>query len=138
MEFLNDIHFVNNLWMLAVPCVLMVIDFATGFLNAWARREVQSAKMRTGFAKKIGEIAALISAEICTEGMALPPAIMTGMSLYIVAMELVSITENLALIGVPAPKYWKDKLRQVHKYYVPDKDDGADIERSASDDREEK
>ena len=137
MEFFNDIHFANNLWMLAVPCVLMVIDFATGFLNAWARREVQSAKMRTGLAKKLGEIAALLSVKICTEGMVLPPEIMTGVSLYIVMMELVSITENLALIGVPAPKYWKDKLSQAHKYYFPNKDDGADIERSASDDREE-
>ena len=113
MEFLNQVHFANHLWMLAVPCVLMALDFATGFLNAWARREVQSAKMRMGFAKKLGEIAALLAMEICTEGMSLPIEILTGVSLYIVAMELISITENLALLGVPVPKRAKDKLKNV-------------------------
>lgn len=113
MEIFNEVHFVNNLWVLAVPCVLMAIDFATGFLNAWARREVQSAKMRTGLAKKLGEIAALLAVKTCAEGMAIPAEIMTGVSLYIVAMELLSITENLALLGVPVPKKAKDKLKNV-------------------------
>ena len=113
MEFLNQVHFVNHLWMLAVPCVMMVIDFFTGFINAWARKEIQSAKMRMGLAKKLGEIAALLAMEICTEGMSLPIEILTGVSLYIVAMELISITENLALLGVPVPKRARDKLKNV-------------------------
>lgn len=119
MDFSTPIHFTNNLWVLAVPCVLMVIDFFTGFINAWARREVQSAKMRTGLAKKLGEIAALLAVKICAEGMAIPAEIMTGVSLYIVTMELISITENLALLGVPVPKRAKDKLKNVRDEIVP-------------------
>ena len=110
---MTQIRFTDGLWALAVPCVLMAIDFATGFLNAWARREVQSAKMRTGLAKKLGEIAALLAVRLCTAGMALPAELMTGVSLYIVMMELLSITENLALLGVPVPKKAREKLKNV-------------------------
>ena len=110
---MTAVRFAGGLWVLAVPCVLMALDFATGFLNAWARREVQSAKMRTGLAKKLGEIAALVATKLCVTGMALPPELMTGVSLYIVLMELVSITENLALLGVPVPKKAREKLKNV-------------------------
>lgn len=110
---LNELHFVNWIWALIVPCALMAIDFATGFLNAWARHEVQSSKMRTGLAKKLGEIAALIAVNLCTVGMELPRSILTGVAIYIVAMELLSITENLALLGVPIPKRATDKLKNV-------------------------
>ena len=110
---MTEIRFAGELWMLLVPCVLMAVDFATGFLKAWARREVQSAKMRAGLAKKLGEIAALLVSKLCTVGMALPDELMTGVSLYIAAMELVSITENLALLGVPVPKKAREKLKNV-------------------------
>ena len=110
---MTELRFTGALWVLAVPCVLMAIDFATGFLNAWARREVQSAKMRAGLAKKLGEIAALVATKLCVTGMALPRELMTGVSLYIVLMELVSITENLALLGVPVPKKAREKLKNV-------------------------
>ena len=110
---MTELCFVTGLWALVVPCVLMALDFATGFLNAWARREVQSAKMRTGLAKKLGEMAALIATKLCVTGMALPGELMTGVSLYIAAMELVSITENLALLGVPVPQRVRQKLKNV-------------------------
>ena len=110
---MTEVRFVTGLWGLAVPCVLMALDFATGFLNAWARREVQSAKMRAGLAKKLGEIAALVATKLCVTGMALPRELMTGVSLYIVLMELVSITENLALLGVPDPKKARERLKNV-------------------------
>ena len=110
---MTELRFTGALWVLAVPCVLMAIDFATGFLNAWARREIQSAKMRTGLAKKLGEIAALLAVKLCSAGMALPGELMTGVSLYIAAMELVSITENLALLGVPVPRKAREKLKNV-------------------------
>lgn len=146
-EFLKEIHFLNDLWMLAVPSVLMVLDFATGFLNAWARREVKSSKMRTGLAKKLGELAALVATKICVTGMMLPGEIMTGVTLYIVFMELVSICENLSLMGIRIPTIWKNKANEAHNYYFPDDkkdgeakqppdDTGWEIEHSASEDSE--
>ena len=110
---MTQVQFADGLWALIVPCVLMALDFATGFLNAWARKEVQSAKMRSGLAKKLGEIAALVATKLCVLGMALPDELMTGVSVYIVAMELVSITENLALLGVPVPKRVCQKLKNI-------------------------
>ena len=110
---MTQLRFATGLWMLAVPCVLMAVDFLTGFVNAWARREVQSAKMRTGLAKKLGEIAALVVTKLCVTGMALPQELMTGVSLYIVMMELLSITENLALLHVPVPRNVRQKLKNI-------------------------
>ena len=108
---LKDFHFANDIWVLLIPTALMAIDFITGFLNAWAHKEIQSSKMRTGLAKKVGEIAILVIGELFTYGMALPEYIMTGVSLYIVLMELVSIAENAEKLGVPIP--WKKKLRDI-------------------------
>ena len=110
---LRDFHFVNGLWVLLIPASLMAIDFLTGFLNAWAHREIQSAKMRTGLAKKVVEIAILVIGELFTFGMALPEQIMTGVSLYIVLMELVSIAENAEKLGVPIPWRAKKKLKDI-------------------------
>ena len=138
-EFISSFHFINGRWVLILPCALMVIDILTGFINAWAKHNIRSDKMRSGLAKKFGEIAAICIGELFAFAMALPPQIVTGISLYICVMELVSNVENLALLGVPMPSHWKDKLNQVQHYYFPDEDDDSPlgIEHSASEDSDE-
>ena len=134
--FIQSFHFVNGRWVLLLPCFLMVADVLTGLVNAWAKRNIDSSKMRSGLAKKFGEISAIVIAEVCAFALQLPAEISAGISLYICFMELVSNVENLALLGVRVPTHWKDKLDQVNKYYFPDKDDDSvlDIEHSASED----
>lgn len=146
MEFnqlLQDVHFASMKWMLIIPAALMAIDFLTGFLGAWARHDIQSPKMRSGLAKKCGEIFVILMGWIFTEGMELPEYILTGIVAYIIAMELVSIVENLAIIGVRIPSGVSDKLEQVKKHYEslpekkkPDKSKytGWETEHSATED----
>lgn len=122
-EFLKDFHFVNGLWVVLLPALLMVVDFASGFLNAWVQHNILSSKMRSGLAKKCGELFAILVGELFAVAMSLPPEIVAGISIYIVFMELVSVVENLALLGVPLPTKWKDKLEQMNTYYFPDEDE---------------
>lgn len=137
-EFIQSVHFANGRWVLLLPCFLMVADVLTGLVNAWAKRNIDSAKMRSGLAKKFGEIAAIVIAEVCAFAMQLPSEISAGISLYICFMELVSNVENLALLGVRVPTHWKDKLDQVNKYYFPGEDDDSvlGIEHGASEDED--
>lgn len=116
-ELLQQVHFADWKWMLILPASLMAIDFLTGFLGAWIRNDIQSAKMRSGLAKKCGELCVILIGELFTVGMNLPQSFMEAISLYIMFMELVSNVENLAIIGVRLPTSWTDKLEQVKRHY---------------------
>lgn len=122
-EFLKDFHFVNGLWVVLLPALLMVVDFMSGFINAWAKHNIRSDKMRSGLAKKCGELFAILVGELFAFGMQLPPEITAGISIYILFMETISIVENLALLGVPMPTRWKDKLDQMNTYYFSEDKD---------------
>ena len=138
-ELIETVHFSSGAWVILLPCALMLLDVLTGFTNAWVKHDIRSDKMRSGLAKKVGEIAAICIAELFACAMELPTQIVTAISIYICIMELVSNVENLALLGVPMPSHWKDKLDQVQHYYFPDKDDDRplDIEHCASEDSED-
>lgn len=116
-ELLQDIHFADWKWMLILPAALMLFDFITGFLGAWIHNDIQSAKMRSGLAKKCGELCVILIGQLFTVGMSLPQQFMEIISFYIMFMELVSVVENLAIIGVRLPVKWTDKLEQVKRHY---------------------
>jgi phage-related holin len=61
--------------------------------------------MREGLGRKCGELIALIAFELLTVGLNLPKYIITGISVYIIFMELVSLLENLEKLGVPLPSF---------------------------------
>ena len=98
-----------------IPGILMAIDILTGSLNAWAKRDFKSYKMRQGLVKKCGEVTILGIGELFTIGMILPTYIMSGVSFYIIFMELISICENLQKMGVPIPKFIKMALSDTEK-----------------------
>lgn len=121
----NTIHFTSKAWVFAVPCLLMALDFATGLLNAWIKEEIKSSIMRTGLVKKCGEVVILVIGEIIVFGTDVPirNEIMTGLSLYICLMELLSIAENLALLGVPLPGFLTRALAQTkHELEIEDEE----------------
>lgn len=101
--FIDNFHFVNPIMALVVPVVLMLIDFATGFVNACIKGERSSSKMRQGGGKKFAEFICIMVAQLLVWGMGLPEGIANLVPLYIVFMELVSIVENVKKLGVPAP-----------------------------------
>ena len=110
----NQIEFASPAWVFAVPCILMVLDFITGVGNAWKRHEIKSSKMREGLMKKCGEVVVLCIGELIVFSTVIPirNQIMNFFSLYISVMELISIAENLDLLGVPLPGFI---VRALHK-----------------------
>ena len=112
-EIIKEIHFANLLWLLLIPVAMMAIDIVTGLINAWATNSFQSARMRTGLAKKCGEIIIILIGMMFTYGMNLPKYILTGIAIYIIFMELMSVMENLKKLGVPIPAFISKVLNNV-------------------------
>ena len=100
----GNLSFANYLWIFLLPCCLMALDFITGFVGAWAKRNIKSYVMRAGLAKKLGELVAITVGELFVVAFSLPRYIAGAISFYIVIMELVSICENLNKLGVTIPK----------------------------------
>lgn len=103
VDILTNFHFVNEAWVLATPLLLMAVDIVTGTIYAWASRTFQSKRMRIGLSKKVGEISILVIGEVLSFSLGLPRYIMSGISAYIILMELMSIMENADKMGVPIP-----------------------------------
>lgn len=106
-QLIESIEFASPAWVFIVPCVLMVFDFITGILNAWVKHEIKSSIMRKGLVKKCGELIILCIGELIVFSTVIPirAQIMAFLSLYISVMELISIAENLTLLGVPLPAF---------------------------------
>lgn len=113
LQFVEQFHFRNELWVLFIPLGLMAIDVLTGIIKAWAHNDFKSAIMRAGLAKKAGEIMILVVGELISYGMLLPDSIMNGVSFYIIFMEIMSIMENLDELGIPIPKFVRDVINNV-------------------------
>ena len=113
LQFIEQFHFRNELWVLFIPLGLMAIDVLTGVIKAWAHNDFKSAIMRAGLAKKAGEIMILVVGELISYGMLLPDSIMNGISFYIIFMEIMSIMENLDELGIPIPKFVRDVINNV-------------------------
>ena len=109
-EIFSNIKFTNDAWIFLVPTILMGLDILSGMINAWAKKEFKSSKIRLGLAKKCGEILILIIGEVLTAGLMLPKYVITAISVYIIFMELTSLIENLDKLGVPIPKSIKDRI----------------------------
>ena len=58
-KVLESVKFVNETWVFMIPGILMAIDILTGSLNAWAKQDFKSYKMRQGLVKKCGEVTIL-------------------------------------------------------------------------------
>ena len=99
--------------LLLLPFILMVLDFLTGITHAGATGHLKSYKMRDGLNKKVGEICILLVGYIFTWTINAPKYLMIGLTIYIVIMELISLSENLDKMGVPLPKPLKKALRNA-------------------------
>ena len=112
-QYVSQFHFRNELWVLFIPLILMAIDVLTGLIKAWAHNDFKSAIMRSGLAKKAGEIMILVVGEVVSYGLMLPDTIMNGISFYIIFMEVMSILENADELGIPVPKFVRDVINNV-------------------------
>lgn len=107
---LSTFSFKSDFYTITLPMFMMAIDIVTGFLNAWKKKQVKSSVMRTGLAKKMGEICVILIGVALVKGTTAPHYILAGLSFYIILMEAVSVAENLDKLGVPIPKWLKKAI----------------------------
>lgn len=115
MELIQNFHFRSDFWGLILPMIFIGLDFLTGFIGAWIRKEVQSSKMRSGLGKKLGEVCVILIGTAITYGLELPHQVMYFFCGYILIMEAISICENLAKLGVPLPAFITHALSDASK-----------------------
>lgn len=107
---LSAFSFKSDFYTITLPMFMMAVDIITGFLNAWKKKQVKSSVMRTGLAKKMGEICVILIGVALVKGTTAPHYILAGLSFYIILMETVSVAENLDKLGVPIPKWFKKAI----------------------------
>lgn len=99
-----------NRWLLLL-CILMTVDYLTGVASAYTQGNLCSARGIAGIFKKAGYIAAVFVGyclDFCaTEaGITLPNgAFGLSVTFWLIATELLSVTENLGTLGVPLPQF---------------------------------
>lgn len=107
MEILNELHFTNNWIEFLLPVLMIVLDVATGFLNAWINKNVSSSIMREGLGHKAAELAYIFLGFLAYVAFGLHSVFLLAV-FYVCLMELVSIIENCAKLGVPIPPKLKE------------------------------
>ena len=118
MDSIANIQFTSNLWSFLIPLFLMSADIVTGLTYSWVKKKFESKVMRQGLGKKIGEIIALITANVVCYGTNVPDGIALGIAIYIMVMEGLSICENLRKLGIKIPfisNLLKDAEQEIKK-----------------------
>ena len=111
MEYLQSLKFTNEIWYILIPLILCILDVVTGYLHAWIDNDVKSTKMRSGLGKKAGELVYVTLGVISKYALGIN-SIMMFLTLYISFMEIVSLFENCAKLGVPMPEEIKSRLNK--------------------------
>lgn len=114
MDIIKQLHFTSQLWVIALPSLLMGLDIMTGLVYAWESGTFKSSRMREGLGKKFGELTYICIGAAATVAMGLPHYILIGIATYILFMELMSVCENCDKLGAPLPRFVKNALAAIN------------------------
>lgn len=102
MSDIGFIHFDDaQVWAIGLACVLMLMDFVTGFVGAVVRGDVSSSKMREGLGHKALLLCVIALAVIVeagaqhVAGLGFGGVTVTVVCAYIAVMEVASCMENV-------------------------------------------
>ena len=90
-----------QVWAIGLACVLMLMDFVTGFVGAVVRGDVSSSKMREGLGHKALLLCVIVLAVIVeagaqhVAGLGFGGVTVTVVCAYIAVMEVASCLENV-------------------------------------------
>lgn len=107
--------------LMSILLIFIVIDFISGFIKAWAKKEFNSSVFYVGGVKKIGILLIVVVAtqlDLLVLGGTV--ILRTAAISYYIANEGFSIIENWGQLGLPLPKALKNAL---FKLKGDDKDD---------------
>jgi len=101
---------------LKVLVVLMIIDYATGFLGAVKGHKVNSEVMYWGGFRKAAILVVLAIAVLFDQMVGNSAPILRTLAIYFyVSREGISVTENLGILGVPLPPGISRVLTQLQE-----------------------
>lgn len=112
MEIIEDIRFTHDYWVIVLPCICMLVDVITGYLNAWIKHEKKSTIMREGLGHKVAELAYIVIGIFISLAFNVKP-VGYFISIYIIYMEILSITENCKKLGLKPPKKVEEELNKI-------------------------
>lgn len=99
----------------ALQCLLtlMIADYITGVSKAYYSSELSSYKGIKGIIKKLNILTLVVVSNMIDNLLGSSGAIRTLMIYYICANEGLSILENLSVMNIVVPSWFKEKLLQV-------------------------
>jgi len=113
--------------LLSILLVFIVIDFISGFIKAWAKKEFNSSVFYIGGVKKIGILLiVVVSAQLDQLILGGTVVLRTAAISYYIANEGFSILENWGTLGLPLPRILKNALAKLKE-----KTDGEDDQNAA-------
>lgn len=97
---------------LQILCVAVVLDYFSGMLKAFYLGEVSSKVGYKGLVKKVGIFFVVIVSQMADLLLGLV-IFRSAICLFFSANEMISVLENVGNMGIPIPKFLKDRLAQV-------------------------
>ena len=101
----------------ALTClvVAIILDYVSGMIKAYNKKELSSKIGFSGILKKIGILILVMLSVLVDRVTGNTGAIRTLVIYYFVANEGLSIIENLSIAGVPFPKGLKEALKALRE-----------------------
>ncbi|WIW27589.1 phage holin family protein [Bacillus inaquosorum] len=110
---LARIYLFGGVKYLDLLLVLSIIDVITGVIKAWKFKKLRSRSAWFGYVRKMLSFLVVIVANIIDTILNLNGVLTFGTVLFYIANEGLSITENLAQIGVKIPATITDRLHVI-------------------------
>ena len=102
--------------MLATLLIFIVLDFVSGFIRSWAKREIESHIFYIGGVKKVGILAIVAIATQLDRIVLGDNIVLRSMTIsYYIANEAFSILENYGGLGLPLPKALRNALKKLRE-----------------------
>lgn len=108
-------YLLGNVKFLDLLLVLILIDIITGIVKAWKFKKLRSRSAWFGYVRKMLTFLVIIVANIMDQILGLSGVLTFGTVLFYVSQEVLSITENLAQVGVKVPKAITDRLQVIEE-----------------------
>ncbi|MCW5193160.1 holin family protein [Bacillus amyloliquefaciens] len=107
--------------------ILSILDVITGIIKAWKMKKLRSRSAWFGYVRKMLSFMVVIVANIIDTITNLNGVLTFGTVLFYIANEGLSITENLAQIGVKIPAVITERLHVIESDndQTTEKDDQA-------------
>ncbi len=118
-------HFMFGGWtiILQILITFIAIDYITGVMAAFVKKELDSEIGGKGIAKKVGYLFLVAIAHMIDKVTGTgSPILMTGTIYFLMANEGLSIFENLGELNVPLPKFLVEAVTRLS-----DREDAEDV-----------